>query len=230
MRSFGLLRLGAQPLQAGRFPFLVVPLGDHAAHLALLEAVPTALQVATLLQRILEVPKHAPAGGQGVAQLLPVEAVRYRGHESLHEVEPVGGLPAGRRDVLVVPLQPLSGHHLAGEAVDEGARALVFHREDYLVVHLRRQLEAHHSEGTGPARGSDKLGSVGMPWWTGSRVMLTVRVTLALTRPTSPTTAPLYYAHSTASADRADWHRLSLHLMDTAARAAASLESTAVRK
>lgn len=36
--------------------------------------------------------------------------------------------------------------------------------------------------------------------------------------------AALYYAHSTASVDRTDWHRLALHLKDTAARAAASLE------
>ena len=42
--------------------------------------------------------------------------------------------------------------------------------------------------------------------------------------------APLYYAHSTESVDRADWHVLSLHLIDTAARAAASLESVSGAK
>ena len=34
-----------------------------------------------------------------------------------------------------------------------------------------------------------------------------------------------YYAHSYESFDRAEWHRLSVHLTDTAARAAATLES-----
>ena len=36
---------------------------------------------------------------------------------------------------------------------------------------------------------------------------------------------PPYYAHSAASLDQAEWHRLSVHLTDTVARAAATLES-----